>query len=77
MEDAMNPEYEFLTNQWKQMIAENKIRTEIKLQSVNTPTLRAKLFDRLGDVMISGGTWLKKSANLQIDDQPMVFSTRN
>lgn len=77
MEDAMVPKYEFWTNQWKAKNSQNRQITDNRKYLNSEPGLRGKLFDLLGDAMISGGTWLKKSSQPQIDDHSAALNTRN
>jgi hypothetical protein len=77
MEDAMNPDYEFFTNQWKDMISQSQLSFEIEKNRNQESGFRGKLFDRLGNVMISGGTWLKKSSKSQIEDHSVAIYSRN
>jgi hypothetical protein len=73
MEDAMNPKFEFFTNQWKQNNSQRSPRMEKDENQSSEPGFRGKLFDLLGNAMISGGTWLKKSSKSQIDDQSVAI----
>lgn len=71
-EDAMNPKFEFFTNQWKQNNSQRIPRMEKDEYQNPEPGFRKNLFALLGNAMISGGTWLKKSSKSQIDDGPMA-----
>lgn len=73
MEDAMNPKFEFFTNQWKQNNSQRSPRMEKDENQSSEPGFRGKLFDLLGNAMISGGTRLKKSSKSQIDDQSVAI----
>lgn len=68
IEDGMIPKFEFLTHQSQQMISQRQNNMKIDKYRTQEPGLRGRMFDRLGDVMISGGMWLKKSSKPHSDD---------
>lgn len=73
----MNPDYEFLTHQWKQMISQPRLSISIDRDRNRKSGIRGKFFNRMGDVMISGGIWLKKSSKSQNNDRSMAIYSRN
>ena len=73
----MNPKFEFFTNQWEQYNSQRSPRMEKKEYQSSEPGFRGKLFDLLGNAMISGGTWLKKSSTPQIEDRKVIFNSHN
>jgi len=77
MEAIMNPDYEFLTHQWKQMISQPRLNISIDRDRNRKSGIRGKFFNRMGDVMISGGIWLKKSSKSQNNDRSMAIYSRN
>lgn len=68
IEDAMIPKFDFLTHQSQQMISQHQNNMKIDKYRTQEPGLRGRMIDLLGDVMISGGMWLKKSSKPQSDD---------
>jgi hypothetical protein len=59
------------------MISQSRLSIEIDKNRIQKLGMRGKLFDRLGDVLISGGTWLKKSSKSKINDHSMTIFSRN
>ena len=73
----MNPDYEFLTHQWKQMVSQSKLGIAIDKDRNRESDIRGKLFNRMGAVMISGGIWLKKSSKSQHNVRSVAIYSRN
>ena len=73
----MNPDYEFLTHQWKQMVSQPRLSLAIEKDRNRKSGIRGKLFYRMGDVMISGGIWLKKLSKSQHNGRSVAIQSRN
>ena len=72
----MNRHYEFLEHQREQMITLTQNNMVIQRSKSQEIGFKSKLFDRLGDMMISSGSWLKKSSRSRKEDHSVAFYSR-
>ncbi len=73
----MNPQYEFITNLQERMLDQARLNFMIRCCRNQQLGLRGIFFDRLGDVMISGGSWLKKLSGSSIDESSVAIYSQN
>jgi hypothetical protein len=73
MEAIMNPDYEFLTHQYKQMISQPRLSIAIDKDRNRNSGIRGIFFNRMGDVLISGGIRLKKLSKSQYNGRSVAI----
>ena len=73
----MNPHYEFLDAHREQMIVQTKLNQMVRGRANSQSGMRGKIFDRLGDVLISSGSWLKKTSRSPVDETSVTFYPQN
>jgi hypothetical protein len=70
----MNPKYEFISAWREQMMAAGHQNLFLKNSQLG---VRAKLFLKLGDVLINSGSWLKRAAHSSVEKNAMSLYTQN
>lgn len=73
----MNPQYDFITDHQEQMIVYAEQNQIIRRSGVNHKGLQSRVFNNLGDVLISTGTWLKKMSRSNVDKNSVVIYSQN
>jgi len=73
----MNPQYEFISNHREEMIVQTRLNNLIRSCRAQQNGLRGKIFDKLGDELISSGSWLKKISRSPIDDNSVTIYSQN
>ena len=73
----MNPKYEFISNHREEMIVQTQLNILVRSCRVQRHGLRGWMFDKLGDVLISSGSWLKKISRSPIDDNSVTIYSQN
>ena len=73
----MNPQYEFISNHREQLIIQTQQNNLIRSRRAHQNGLREKIFDKLGDTLISSGSWLKKISRSPIDDNSVTIYSQN
>ncbi len=73
----MNPQYEFISNHREQLIIQTQQNNLIRSCRAHQNGLRGKIFDKLGDALISSGSWLKKISRSPIDDNSVTIYSQN
>jgi len=73
----MNPQYEFISNHREEMIVQTQLNNLVRSCRVQRHGLRGWMFDKLGDVLISSGSWLKKISRSPIDDNSVTIYSQN
>jgi hypothetical protein len=73
----MNPNYEFISNHQEQLLIQSQQNNLIRSSRAHQNGLRGKIFDKLGDALISSGSWLKKISRSPIDDNSVTIYSQN
>lgn len=73
----MNPKYEFISNHREQLIIQTRQNNLIRSCRARQNGLRGKIFDKLGDALISSGSWLKKISRSPIDGNSVTIYSQN
>lgn len=73
----MNPKYEFISNHREQLIIQTQQINLIRNCRDHQNGLPGKIFDKLGDALISSGSWLKKISRSPIDDNSVTIYSQN
>lgn len=73
----MNPKYEFISNHREQLIIQTQQNNLIRSCRARQDGLPGKIFDKLGDALISGGSWLKKISRSPIEDNSVTIYSQN
>ena len=69
----MNPQYDFLSAHREQMIVQTKLNQMVRGRANKQLGMRGRIFDRLGDVLITSGSWLKKTSQSPVDETSVTF----
>lgn len=69
----MDPQYDFLSTHREQLLVQAKINQMLQKRGNNQVGLRGKIFSRLGDVLISSGTWFKKSSRSPANENSVTI----
>jgi hypothetical protein len=70
----MNPNYEFISAWREHMIAQGRLNLLLKN---NHPGVRARLFLKVGDMLINSGSWLKRAAPSPIEENSIPLYSQN
>jgi len=73
----MNPQYEFISNHREEMIVQTRLNNLIRSCRAQQNGLRGKIFGKLGDALISSGSWLKKISRSPIYDNSGTIYSQN
>jgi len=73
----MNLNYEFISNHQEQLLIQSQQNNLIRSSRAHQNGLRGKIFDKLGDALISSGSWLKKISRSPIDDNSVTIYSQN
>jgi hypothetical protein len=73
----MNPQYEFISNHREEMIVQIQLNNLVRSCRVQRHGLRGWMFDKLGDALISSGSWFKKISRSHIDDNSVTIYSQN
>ncbi len=73
----MNPHYDFLSAQREQMIVQTKLNQIVHGRANKQLGMRGRMFNRLGDVLIASGSWLKKTSQSPVDEISVTFYSQN
>jgi hypothetical protein len=77
MEDMMNPQYEFISNQREEMLVQTRLSYSIRNCNAQRHSLRGKIVGKLGDALIASGSWLKKNSRSPMDDNSVTIYSQN
>jgi hypothetical protein len=77
MEDTMNPKYEFISNHREQLLIQAQQNNLIRNCRADQNGLRGKIFGKLGEALISSGSWLKKISRSPIEDNSVTIYSQN
>ena len=73
----MNPNYEFISNHREEMIIQTQQNNLIRSRRAHQIGLPGKIFDKLGDALITSGSWLKKISRSPIEDNSVTIFLQN
>ncbi len=72
----MNPQYEFISNH-REQIVQTQLNNLVHSRKAHRHGLPGNIFDKLGDALISSGSWLWKISRLPIDDNSVTIYSQN
>ena len=73
----MNPQYDFLSAHREQMIVQTKLNQMVRGRANKQLGMRGRIFDRLGDVLITSGSWLKMTSQSPVDETSVTIYSQN
>jgi hypothetical protein len=73
----MNPQYEFISNHREEMIVQTQLNNLVRSCRDQRHDFRGWIFDKLGDALISSGSWLKKISRSSIEDNSVTIYSQN
>ena len=73
----MNPHYKFISDQREQLISPTHYTHQLRSRREKRYGLWVKVIDRLGDVLIGCGSWMKRVSSSPSEDNSVRIYTQN
>lgn len=73
----MNPEYEFISYQQEQLIALTQRMDDLRSSKKQDQAAWVKFIDKCGDLLIDGGSWMKRVSSSRLDNTSVGLFPQN
>lgn len=73
----MNPEYEFISHQQEQLIALSRHMEYLRSRKKQHQAAWVKFIDKCGDLLIDGGSWMKKVSSSRLEEHSVGLFPQN